>query len=270
MDSDTNHIIVASSLEGIGKGELAGYIPHVYCHEGWCTFKYHGDNFRLEAGDSMIIPRRNDLVTDIVESDDLRMDVIYVSHEFIMASTPQSNYGTKGHLSLFGNPVMRLTPEQQKVCALDFDFIKRRMAFKEHLFHREAMRNAVECMIIDFFDFHASQHGADKISTQYQQLMENFIQLLEHGDFRKNRDIGYYADRLCVTTKYLSEVSKNVSGQSANYWITRYATLDIARLLSDRRLSFTDISDMYGFSSLSYFIRYVQKNLGAPPSAFRE
>ena len=31
-----------------------------------------------------------------------------------------------------------------------------------------------------------------------------------------------------------------------------------------------DISDMFGFSSLTHFSRYVQTNLGAKPSDFRE
>ena len=61
-----------------------------------------------------------------------------------------------------------------------------------------------------------------------------------------------------------------MSGLPANYWITRYAALDISRLLRDRRLSFSDISDMFGFSSLSHFTRYVQNNLGAKPSELRE
>ena len=110
----------------------------------------------------------------------------------------------------------------------------------------------------------------DKISSQQHQLMEQFIEMLESGDFRQNREIGYYADKLCVTPKYLSEVSKRASGLPANYWITRYAALDISRLLRDRSLSFTDIADMFGFSSLSHFSRYVVNNLGAKPSDFRE
>ena len=100
--------------------------------------------------------------------------------------------------------------------------------------------------------------------------MEQFIDMLERGDFRKNRDISYYAGHLCVTSKYLSEVSKKVSGLPAAFWITRYASLDISRLLRDRSLSFTDISDMFGFTSLSHFSRYVQTNLGAKPSELRE
>ena len=94
--------------------------------------------------------------------------------------------------------------------------------------------------------------------------------MLEQGEYERNRNIGYYADKLCVTSKYLSEVSKKVSGLPANYWITRYTSLEISRLLRDKSLSFTDISDRFGFSSLSHFSLYVQNNLGATPTDFRE
>ncbi|MBQ3631431.1 MAG: AraC family transcriptional regulator, partial [Prevotella sp.] len=190
--------------------------------------------------------------------------------KFIEMSTPQSNYGMRGQLFLFQNPIMKLTPEQQEVCRQNFEAVKRRLKQTDHHFRHDALMNAVECMIIDFFDFHARLYPADKISSQQHQLMEQFIEMLERGDFRRNRDISYYADKLCVTPKYISEVSKKVSGLPAAFWITRYTSLDISRLLRDRRLSFTDISDMFGFSSLSHFSRYVQTNLGAKPSDFRE
>ncbi len=264
------HIIIDDTLARIGNAEFADYLCHAFCYEGFCTFERNGKGFRFQAGDCMIIPRRGDLVRDLYESDDFRVDVIYVTQKFIELSTPQSNYGTRGHLSLFQNPIMRLNAEQQQVCRRNFEAVKRRLVQTDHQFRRDALMNAVECMIIDFFDFHARLFPADKISSQQHQLMEQFIEMLERGDFRRNRDIGYYADTLCVTPKYLSEVSKKVSGLPATYWITRYTALDISRMLRDRSLSFTDISDMFGFSSLSHFSRYVQANLGAKPSDFRE
>ena len=264
------HIIVDHTLSRIGDAAFAGYLCHAYCHGGFCTFVYHDQLLRFGAGDCMIIPRRGDLVQNLWESDDFQVDVISVTQQFIELSTPQSNYGMRGHLSLFQNPIMKLTPEQQVVCRANFDAVIRRLAQTEHSFRHDALMNAVECMIIDFFDFHAKLYGSDKITSQQHQLMEQFIGMLERGDFRRNREIGYYADQLCVTTKYLSEVSKKVSGLPAAYWIARYASLDISRLLRNRNLSFTDISDMFGFSSLSHFSRYVQTNLGVKPSELRE
>ncbi len=264
------HIIIDHTLMRIGEAAFADYLCHAYCHKGYCTFERNGKMFRFEAGDCMIIARRGDLVKNLLESDDFQVDVIYVTQQFIEVSTPQSNYGMRGQLSLFQNPIIKLRPDQQEVCRMNFDAVKRRLAQTGHCFRHDALRNAIECMIIDFFDFHAQLYPADKISTQQHQLMEEFFAMLERGDFRKNRDISYYADKLCVTSKYLSEVCKKVSGLPAAFWITRYTSLDISRLLRDRSLTFTDICEMFGFSSLSHFSRYVQTNLGAKPSELRE
>lgn len=263
-------VIIDSNFDRIGSFDFADFICHAYCHKGNCCFEYNGRQHNLNAGDCMIIPSRIDLMTDIDESSDFVVDVIYVEQGFIQMATPQSNYGMRGHLALFDNPIMQLTKRQQAQCANNFATIKSRLAAPKHHFYKEIMMNAIQTMILDFFDFHAELYGFDKISTQYQQIMSQFIDMLERGDYRENRDIGYYADALCITPKYLSEVSKKVSGLPANYWITRYTALDISRLLRDRSRSIVEISDLFGFSSLSHFSRYVQNNLGAKPTDLRE
>lgn len=267
---NVQHIIIDDTLARIGDEQFAGYLCHAYCHAGQCTFEHSGRSFLFQAGDCLIVARRGDLVKNLQVSEDFAVEVIYVTQEFIEISTPQSNYGMKGHLALFENPIMRLTTEQQARCAINFAVIRERLSQPQHHFYRDVLINAVQTMILDFFDFHASLEGFDKISSQNHQLMGQFIELLERGDYRQNREIGYYADILCVTPKYLSEVSKKVSGLPANYWITRYTSLDISRLLRDRSLSLTDISDIFGFSSPGHFSRYVQNNLGAKPSDLRE
>ena len=267
--NERRDIIVSDTLTGIGNGEVAGYLCHAYCHTGFCEFTYNFNVYRLKAGECLII-RRGDLVERVNESEDFQVDVVYVTSEFIEVSTPHSNYGMKGSMALFNNPVMSLTEDQQKVCALDFDYIKRRLALTTHNFHRDAMINAIQCMIIDFFDFHASLYGNEKITSQYAELMERFMALLEQGDYRKNREINYYADKLFVTSKYLSEVCKKVSGFPANYWINRFTVLDISRQLRDRKKTLTALADAYNFSSPGYFSRYVQKYLGIKPTELRE
>ena len=89
----------------------------------------------MYAGDCMIT-RRGDLIDCIAPSEGFKVDVIYVTPEFIELSTPQSNYGMRGQLALFNNPIMRLNKQQQQVCALDFDYIKRRLSLDDHHFHR--------------------------------------------------------------------------------------------------------------------------------------
>lgn len=263
-------IIISDTLEAVERMQHEGYITHAYCMGGECDFVMDGRQFRLAEGDCLIVPHRELHFAVCRQSDTFAVTVIYVRFDFIQTATPYSNYGTRGHFALFENPVMHLKEEQQQVCALNFDYIGRRLAVESHRFHREAMRNAIECMIIDFYDFHAELYGDVNVGEPQAQLMQQFIVMLERGDYRKKREVGWYADRLCVTPKHLSEVSKHVSGQSAIYWITRYTALDIARQLRSTDLTLEQISDLYEFASVSYFIRYVQKNLGASPSSFRE
>ena len=201
------HIILDDTLSRVVEPQFSGYICHAYCHGGSCTFMRNGNEHRMEAGDCLIIPRRGDLVENLHKSSDFSVSVIYVTQEFIEVSTPQSNYGIPGHLSLFHNPIMRLTPEMQQRCAANFEVIRLRLSQPQHNFYHEVLANAVQAMILDFFDFHAVLYGADKITSQYRQIMEQFLNMLDQGDYRTNREIGYYADKLCITPKYLSELA---------------------------------------------------------------
>lgn len=270
MNESREDIIIADTLSETAELQLRGYIVHALCHSGEGSFRMGEAVHHFGPHDCIIISQQSILMMDIRQSDDMKMEVVYVSQEFIAVATPQSNYGMRGHLALFEAPVMHLNEAQYEVCAVNFEYIRRRLALPQHHFHRDAMLNAIQCMIIDFFDFHVELYGSKEVSGQQAQLMQKFLAMLDRGDYRQHRLVSYYAGELCVTPKYLSEVCNNISGQPAIYWITRYTALDISRLLRQQELSLEDISDMFGFSSMSYFVRYVQKNLGAAPSELRK
>ncbi len=262
-------IIIEDSLAGIGTERYADYLAHALCTGGSCSFRFNGRQFEMHEGDLMIV-RKGKLVDDIDMTDDFAVKVLYVTAPFIELCTPQTNYGMKGQMSLFHNPVMHLDEGQRFVCERDFRWIEYRLGQTAHTFYRELLINAVQSAILDFFDFHSVINNEPTVSTQNASLMSRFIDMLENGDYRHNREVTYYADTLCVTPKYLSEISKKVSGYPANYWINRYTSLDIARLLRDKTLTFVQISDMFHFSSPAYFSRYVQRTLGLNPTQYRE
>ncbi len=268
MDS-IKDVIIEETLEGLGTEAFSDYLAHAICIAGHCSFTFNGNDFELKEGSLMIV-RKGKLVERIRPSVDFKVKVLYVTSSFIELCTPQTNYGMKGQLSLFLNPVMNLDESQRFVCERDFRWIEYRLSQTRHAFYRELLINAVQSAILDFFDFHLVINKESTVSTQNASLMSRFLEMLENGDYRINREVTYYADALCVTPKYLSEISKKVSGYPANYWINRYTSLDIARLLRDKTLSFVQISDIFHFSSPAYFSRYVQRTLGLNPSRYRE
>lgn len=261
-------IIISDTLSGIGTEAYKGYLGHALCLDGSCRIVFNGKELEMKRGDLMIV-RQGRLVQSVQADSDFRVTVIYIAAPFIELCTPQSNYGMKGQLALFLYPIMHLTQEQFEQCRRNFYNLQARMAQTAHHFYRDMIINKVQSLIIDFFDFHATLYHEQEVSTQYASIMSRFLSLLESGEYRQHREVTWYANKLCVTSKYLSEVSKSVSGYAANFWINRYTVLDISRLLRDKSLTFVQISDMFGFSSPAYFSRYVSHNLGMRPTDYR-
>lgn len=269
MALDRHDLIVDHHLNRLGTDEIPYHVAHVICMQGQSDFSYNGATFSLKAGESMIIVAQR-LIEWKRDSDDLEATCIYASPQFIERCTPRSNYGIRGSLALYSCPVMPMSQEQVERLRNDFLMIENCLANDRHLFQEDILICAMQMMILDFFDIHASHNGLANISFQDGDIIARFMQMLERGDYVTNREVSYYADKLFVTPKYLSEVCKSVSGKTANYWITRFATIHIRRLLLQKELSFTQISDMFEFSSSAYFSRFVQKHLGASPTSFRE
>ena len=269
MELQDNSVIIDDRLDRMLEPDFASYFTHAYCTAGQCDITFNTQKFNLSEGDCMIVIA-NRLVSQVKPSDDFKVTVVYVEESFLQACTPHSNYGTRGGLSLYINPIMRLTDEEREICRRGFDNVCYRMAHPHRFFHGDEMMAALQQLFIDFYECHARIEGDVEITTQAAQVMNRFVELLERGDYRQNREVSYYADLICVTPKYLSEVCKKVSGFSANSWINRYASIELVHQLKDKSLTLTDIADMFHFSSQSHFSRFVQNNLGQSPSAFRE
>ena len=144
------------------------------------------------------------------------------------------------------------------------------MAETGHRFYDEMLFSVMRTLILDFFDFHVRINGLEETSSSPgTYLMGRFISMLERGDYRSYREVSHYASKLCVTPKYLSEISNHITGHSAGWWINRFTILDISRQLRDRSQNFSDIAEAFNFTSPSYFSRYVQRYLGESPTEYR-
>ena len=164
---------------------------------------------------------------------------------------------------------MTLTEEEADLCKALFHNFALRLEDKGHKFYEDILRTSAHMLLLDLYDFHARINQSSHTVLSAASIMAKFIEMLEEKEYRSNREVAYYAEKLCVVPKYLSEVSNKVSGFSASYWINRYASQDINELLRENKMTVTEIAQMFHFTSTSYFNRYVKRNLGAYPSELR-
>ncbi|MBQ8190374.1 MAG: AraC family transcriptional regulator [Bacteroidaceae bacterium] len=268
MTFDPRSIVVESTLDNLLSSRLMLYVAHVVCHRGYCSFRIGERGFVLRQGETMILNTGYPLA-DIASSADFEVQVVYVSPQFLEAATPDDNYGIRGTLMLFENPIMQICSKEYELLKHDIANIEERLAYTNEGFKHEVMVCAVKALFLDYFQFHGRLNkGMDNLSAG-DTLMTHFLHLLEMGEYRRHREVAWFASELCVTPKYLSEVSNRVSGHSAIFWINRFTTIELGRLMRDRTRSIADISEQFGFSSPSYFSRYFQQHFGVSPSEFR-
>lgn len=87
--------------------------------------------------------------------------------------------------------------------------------------------------------------------------------------YRTEREVAFYAGKLCITSKYLSMVIKEVSGKAPKEWITEYIILEIKALLRSSNLNIQEIALRTNFSNQSSLARFFKKHTGMSPLQYR-
>lgn len=114
-----------------------------------------------------------------------------------------------------------------------------------------------------------SQQSSNIICTHQEQITDDFLKLL-HTFYRVERKPDFYANKMCMSTKYLSRVLKKVTGLTLYTWICEFVIKESKILLSSSDMSIMQISDKLNFPNSSYFARYFRKYTSMSPSKFRE
>lgn len=266
--SHNNNIVFVEQISLLDWSRYISYCIHILCNEGsgsvrlgtkWHTFKSH----------DVIIITSSILVTDFMVSEDFKGETVCISESYLRKYSPENNYGIIGNFALVQNPVIPLDKEDWELCRKDYDDLRRRVLSDNHSFYEEVAGCYVRALVLDFFDFHKKfNHEYTATGTTYT-LLRRFLGLLQEGAYKNHRDIEYYANELCVTSKYLSEVCRKTSGLPASYWIERFTISEIAMRLRQKNQTLSSIAYDLNFSSISYFSRFVQRLLGVSPSQYR-
>lgn len=112
--------------------------------------------------------------------------------------------------------------------------------------------------------------GVRKIRhSRAEELTDAFFRLL-HRHYGTERSLAFYADRLCVTTKYLSKVIRRTTGRTVCFWIGDFTIKEAKLLLRSTGASVIEIADMLNFPNSSFFAKFFRRYTGFSPVEFRQ
>ena len=150
----------------------------------------------------------------------------------------------------------------------DFCLFKTRLSQDCSPFRREIAGRIMQVFLYDLWTVY--RHGLSQMqaSDNAARIFIRFVDLVSQNVL-KEREVAFYSDRLCITPKYLSQVSNQITGLPASQWIQFYAAFELVALLDDTTKTLTEIADIMGFGTQSFFTRYCKKVLGRTPGEYR-
>ena len=101
-----------------------------------------------------------------------------------------------------------------------------------------------------------------------RELFNRFMMLMER-DYKLSRDVNYYADLMHITSKYLTNIVRQVAGHTPKTIIDQYVILQLKMQLQRSSQSIKEIAWEYHFTDVSFFCRYFKKHTGLTPQQMR-
>ena len=248
---------------------LVEHVGVIVCHRGNFTIVAGGDTFKVEHGRTIFLNRgeyfhvvdssadclysllfyRIDTIRDILGNTVMGMkfwDVINPSSCQILTNDKTADIGN--YISLFAS-----LPDDDN----DVFIEKERMLLMLSLTYRL-------CSV--FSKMIGSNHSISERQTDiYIRLIE-----LVGKYYDRHRSVAFYADKLCLSPKYLSSIVKSISGLTVQQHVFKAIVRRSILLMNNTDMSIKQISDSFHFPNPSSFGTFFKKHTGMSPRTFRQ
>lgn len=218
----------------------------------------------------MLLPDTSISIDD--RTDDFRMDYCTFTHDLFIEIV--GRFDPAFFRILQEQPMFDLPETLGEGMKYWFRIVASTYRDRENIFRNIIIRNWLQNLFLEAYDkvqrystqFRHQQEN--EISTRQNELLRRFVSLVkEHC--ASERSVAFYADKLCISTRYLAAIIHNTKQVSVKSLIDRAVVLEIKSRLQSTDLSVQEIAYLLHFPDQSYLGRFFKKHTGQSPSAFR-
>lgn len=246
-----------------------------YCVEGSVNCSVNLTDYHLTTGTLLLITPGNILrISQPDELDrNLRVTLICVSASYISNIGINPSKVLVEAVEVLRDPCIHLSDDEaemlHKYVNLALDITK-----TDSQFVKESIGGLVSSVFYQFAGFLANSKRREDMekpvrTTRQRQMLEQFMKLAINDHAREHL-VGYYADKMCVTPKYLSKIVKETSGRSVPDWLSELLILDAKNMLRHTDMTIKEISARLYFPSQSFFFRFFKNHTGQTPTQYRD
>lgn len=121
----------------------------------------------------------------------------------------------------------------------------------------------------DFLRRNPQDRPPEEGSRRVNELFAEFMELVSKH-YKEYRDVSFYANRMHVSTKYLSQIVNKKTHHNPKTIIDHYVIMQLKLCLRTSRDSIKQIGWQYHFNDDSFFCRYFKSHTGVTPQEYRK
>lgn len=225
-------------------------------------------NFEVieETAGSVVLFNPGDVIKVQHRSDDYEVEILAISKFFHLAAINQLE---DVNINTFKNTYVLTTPQLSDITSGLFKFIIPIIGICD----TKELYIVTTSQLRAFYSFfriimQRNMAGGSSFRNHSDELFYQFRQLLGKH-YRESRNVAFYAEKMCITTRYLANVVRSHYGKSPKEAIDIFTVMQIRLDLLQSDISLTELTWKYNFSSLSFFSDYFKRNAGCTPQEYR-
>lgn len=165
------------------------------------------------------------------------------------------------------NTIYHLTEEKHKSVSDVFNIIHN-IVRHQHINKVEMIQSMFNVLRLILEELPYDERSISHDFKHKKEVYEIFLHHL-YRNFRKERQIRFYASNMNVSTAYLSRLVKEISGSTINEHVTSLIYKEACNLLSHSDMSIGEIADALSFSDQSALTNFFKMRAGITPLAYR-
>ena len=165
------------------------------------------------------------------------------------------------------NTIYHLTEEKHKSVSDVFNIIHN-IVRHQHINKVEMIQSMFNVLRLILEELPYEERSISHDFKHKKEVYEIFLHHL-YRNFRKERQIRFYASKMNVSTAYLSRLVTEISGSTINEHVTSLIYKEACNLLSHSDMSIGEIADALSFSDQSALSNFFKQRSGMTPLAYR-
>lgn len=270
-----NNIVVFDSIESLLNLKLpitSRTLWSISCINGNLKLIVDGNIREMNASNLMVLAPGHE-ISSIESSKDFSGFAINTTMKNIEAMLPAMSRALICYKAFSSNPVIRIDECDMYNQIAYHNLLKSKLKDSGTHYSQTIINSICEALIFETLDLYMKHLGETENAnilrhTRSEELFYKFILLVEKR-YKECRVLTTYAHDMCVSTKHLSAIVKEISGRTAGSWIDSYVIMEAKRLLRFSRMPIQEIADELHFANQSFFGKYFKNNTGMSPSEYR-